>query len=335
VTRIVIDGADSLPPRGGVQLSATAVLADGTSRVVTDEATWESSNGSLLAVSSRGMVSAGDQRGEGEIRVTYLGPLAGSSGVRASRRQFVLPAGTWALYGSVKDGGVPLSGVELEVTAGLGTGLTVTADPNFHLYGVGGDVEIRASKAGYDTETRRILVTGHQTIELDLRPSSARPIVAGTYALSIVAAPECRDRLPEAARARAYTAVVSQNGAQLEVVLSGAQLGSAYGPSNSFTGSVELGRTPFYLSAYSGNTTATFSPPSVLELLTSPNTYFTFFGSVVTTANELGYTGSLDGSVEVLTVLGSPWDYGDAYSRVALCRSTGHQFTLRRVAGGH
>jgi hypothetical protein len=68
-------------------------------------------------------------------------------------------------------------------------------------------------------------------------------------------------------------------------------------------------------------------------LLAQPSTYFTFSGSVVTTASELGYAGSLDGHIEVLTLLGGPWDYGDAYSSVASCRSTAHQFTLRRAAG--
>jgi len=331
VALVQIDGPDSVPFHATVQFSATAVLSDGTTRSVTDSVTWESSNAALMTVSPRGLVTTGDQRGEGEIRARYDGlPPTVNGKTWGSRKLFVLPAGTYALSGSVKDGGVPLSGVEIELTDGLGTRMAATANPLFQFYGVAGDTEIRASKAGYNTETRRVLLTAHQTLDFDLIPSSARPIVSGTYTLKLVAAAECRDRLPENARARTYTAVVAQTGAQLQVVLSGANLGSAYGASNSFAGSVEPSRALFVLDPYFGNTVGTFVPPSILELLAPPGLYVTFFGSVVTTANENGYSGTLDGSVEVLTPLGGPWDLGDAYARMALCRSTGHQFLLVR-----
>jgi hypothetical protein len=330
-TLLLVAGADSVAPGGGTQLSAVAVFPDGSTQIVTDEAIWESSDWSVMTV-SRGFVTARGQRGEAEIRASFVDPTlpATTAAVRADRRQFVLPAGTYALSGSITDGGVPVNGVEVEVISGIGAGMTATANPEFHFYGVAGDVEIRASKAGYDPALRTVAVTGHQTVELALTPSAGRAIVAGTYTLKVLAAPGCQDRLPERARARTYSATISQVGAQLQVVLSGAVFGSAWGDSNSFPGSVEPGQALFALSPYFGETVGTFTPPSVLEFLAAPSTFVTIFGSVVTTPNEAGYAGFLDGNIEVLALLGGPWDLGDVYSRVALCRSTKHQFTLTR-----
>lgn len=330
VMRVMISAPDSVAPGETVQLIATAMLSDGTTRVVTDEATWESSNSGLISISRTGLVTAGQSRGEAEITAKYTGRLpAASTGGSDSRKLFVLPAGTYVLTGSVKDGDVPLSGAEIELTAGLRAAMAVTSDPSFRFYGVAGDTEIRASKAGYETQVRRILVTANQTTDFDLIPSDPRPVVGGTYTLRVVAAAECRDRLPGTALARAYAAVVSQTGAQLQVMLTGANLQSPYGPSNTFSGFAEPNRALFTLASYFSDTAGTFSPPSVVELLTPPNTYFTFFGSVVITPDENGYSGTLDGNIEVLTLSG-PWDYGDAYTRLAYCRSTGHQFMLIR-----
>jgi hypothetical protein len=243
---------------------------------------------------------------------------------------FVLPRGTYVLSGSVNDGGAPLSGAEIELSAGTAAGMVTTSNPSFRFYGVEGETEVRVSKAGYETQARRIVVLGHQTMTFDLVPSDPWPIVGGTYALRIVAAAECRDLLPEVARDRTYTAVVTQQGFQLKVALTGAHLG-LWG-SNSFSGTSEHDRTLFTLDTYVGAKSGMFGDPSVLEFVTAPNTYFTFFGSAVTKATENGYAGLLDGNIELLAVLNGPWDYygGDEYTRLASCRSTAHQFTLMR-----
>jgi hypothetical protein len=313
---------------------ATAILSDGTSRTITNDVTWEVSSGSPLTISASGLIAASLQRGEGEVTATYSKlPAARAGADRASLTMFVLPRGTYVLSGSVKDDGAPLSGAEIKLSAGTAAEMVTTSNPFFRFYGVQGETEVRVSKDGYETQTRRIWMLGRQTLDFDLIPSDPWPIVRGTYALRIVAAPECSDRLPAIARDRTYMAVVSQQGSQLSVALNGANLG-LWG-SNSFSGIAEHDRTLFTLDTYVGVKSGVFGNPSVLEFVTAPNTYLTFFGSVVTTPTESGYSGLLNGNVELLKVLNGPWDIpmGDDYTKLASCQSTAHQFTLARSSG--
>ena len=53
-----------------VQLTATAVLSDGSSRIVTTDATWQSSNTAVAIVSPAGLVVA-QAAGNADIRATY------------------------------------------------------------------------------------------------------------------------------------------------------------------------------------------------------------------------------------------------------------------------
>ena len=203
VSRLQIGGPDSVPPGEAVQLSATAFLSDGTTRIVTNEVSWESFHGHMMSISPTGVVTAGPQPGEGLIIARYSGlPLERQGAGWASREQLVLPAGTYRLYGSVKDEGVTLNGVRVELTAGPAAGMSLTANGYFRFYGVSGETEIRVSKDGYETQVRRSQVTSNRTEEFALALSSPRPMVDGLYALTIAAAAECRAALPEAARER-------------------------------------------------------------------------------------------------------------------------------------
>jgi hypothetical protein len=281
-------------------------------------------------------VTASEQRGEGDIIVDYSAlPAARRGANRASRTQLVLPAGTYRLDGSVKDDGAYLNGVQVELTGGPSAGMRVTANPFFRFYGVAGDAEIRVSKDGYDPQVRRTFVASHQTEDFELVISRPRPIIAGTYTLQVAASAECRADLPEPPRERTYTAVVTQDGARLTVKLGGAKFLTQppFGSGNSFTGTVEPNRVLFSLRNYLGDSQYTFYPPSVLEELTSSDggqfvTSFTFFGSVAVTATTRGYAGTLDGSIEVLSMPG-PWDYNSPYP-IARCISSSHRVVLTR-----
>ncbi len=59
-----------------VQLTATAVLSDGSSRIVTTQATWETSNAAVAIVSPAGLVVA-QAGGSAEIRATYQARTGG------------------------------------------------------------------------------------------------------------------------------------------------------------------------------------------------------------------------------------------------------------------
>ena len=332
---IVINGPDSVPPGQTVHVSASAVFPDGSARVLTTDVVWTSSDPGLMTVSTAGLVTAGAQRGEAEITAKYIGSLpADQVGVASARKTlFVLPTGTHVVSGSVKDEGNLLSGVDIEVTGGTATGIRATANPSFRLYGIAGETEIRASKVGFETQIRRMLVTENQTEDFDLVPSAPRPNVAGTYTLSVVAGAECAANLPANARARAYTASITQTDALLQMVLSGPGLSNAWGPSDTFGGSVQPSSVQFTVAKYSGAGTPAFSPPAILEFLTAPNIYFTFFGSVVAAANEHGFSGTLDGNIELLALPG-PWDGDNGFTWLAICRSKAHQFVLTRQDAG-
>ena len=185
-------------PGRSVQLGATARLSDGTTRDVTGEVTWGTSNLERITVSSTGLVTAGYDFGESRITVTYSGRLSTGPGAEsASRQQLVLPAGTYRLTGLVKSAGALVDGARVELTTQLGTLTTETAMGSFVAYGVAGDVEIRVTKAEYETTVRRTTVTSHRSEEFDLLPSRALLDVRGNFAIRIVAAADCRAGLPE------------------------------------------------------------------------------------------------------------------------------------------
>lgn len=72
VTQVRISGTTSLTARGQTsQLSATATFSDGSTRSVTQEAEWTTSNDTVATVSG-GLVTARDV-GDADISVTYRG----------------------------------------------------------------------------------------------------------------------------------------------------------------------------------------------------------------------------------------------------------------------
>ena len=326
VTSLIIGGPDTVAPGQQVQLTATAQLTDGSSRNVTDEVEWGGGN-EIVSVSSTGLVSAGAQRGLGHItaRYTRLQSVHGHPAF-AVREQYVLPPGTYLLYGSVSDEGVYLNGVRVEITAGSAAGMSVTANGFFRFYGVEGDTEIRVSKDGYETEARRVQVTGHHTEEFRLRLSQARPTVAGEYQLRIEAAGECRANLPTELQSRSYRAVLTQTGPNIRATLGGAKFPNdpLLGAGNNFPGTVEPHQTTFTLYGYYDDFGMGVSPPSVLEVIDAPM-YLTFYGRVTVTPTAQGYSGAFDGVVALLRIL-SVYDY----QLQSYCESSRHTFTLIR-----
>jgi hypothetical protein len=325
VARLEIGGPDSVPPGEQVQLSATAVLTDGTTRVVTSQVEWGSIN-DTLSVTSAGLVTAGPERGEGHITAKYSQPPYIHAGAAwATREQFVLPAGTFRLYGSVQEEGVYLDGVRVEITSGSAAGMSVIANGFFRFYGVEGETDIRVSKQGYETQVRRATVTNHHTEEFVLALSRPRPVVEGTYSLTITAAAECRANLPVEAHQRMFRAVVVQDGPKLTVTLEGAKFPSdpLLGPGNRFSGSVDPEGVTFQLFGYYDDGTGVY-PPSLMEAL-DPPVHLTFLGKASAAATKTGFAGRLDGTVAMLTVL-SVYDY----QLGAYCQSADHEFILTR-----
>jgi uncharacterized protein YjdB len=73
VTSISFYGTTSVTRGLTTQLTATAMLADGTSRIVTNFAAWQSLNTDIATVSSSGLVTTLSTAGTATITATYLG----------------------------------------------------------------------------------------------------------------------------------------------------------------------------------------------------------------------------------------------------------------------
>jgi hypothetical protein len=308
-----ITGPATVAPDSTEQFRAIAHYSDSTTRDVTNDANWQSSDVSVLSISATGLATA-RERGEATITARFQDRSSVKGGV------MVLPPGTYRVMGFVRDAGVPVMGARVEVASGSAQGLGVTADGAYKLYGVAGDVELRARKEGYRENTQRLRITGHQVVDFHLELSVPREEVAGRYTLTIAAAEDCRAALPEAARARTYTTVLVQKGAVLEGTLEGAEFYvESYGTLNRFSGTVQPERV-----------TIRFNPPfdyffylpDVLERLTTPtSTYLAIVGDVVTTASGGRRSGALNGVIETMD---------SSFRRIVSCRSRNHQFVLSR-----
>ena len=73
VTAIMFYGNTTVTLGLTTQLTATATFADGSSRIVTNFATWQSLNTDIATVSASGLVTASSTAGTATITATYLG----------------------------------------------------------------------------------------------------------------------------------------------------------------------------------------------------------------------------------------------------------------------
>jgi hypothetical protein len=290
---IEITGPSSIPPDQTAQFTAIVRRSDGTTRDATNEAQWFSSAQGVLTISPTGMATA---RLRGETR---LNARSGSLG--GSKTVFVLPDGTFRLSVTVTDSGFGVSGARVEVTGGPAAGLVAVAtfglDRAYQLYGVSGDTPIRATKDGYQPTDVRVMVTDNQTLNVELTPTR-REDVSGTYTLTITAAAlACRDRLPEEARTRTYTAVLTQDGANVEATLSGAKfVVNASGKGNRFRGRVLPGQLLFELTPYDDYYYSFWgADPDVVEELT--NGYLVLAGIARLSIAPGRLSGRLNGSI--------------------------------------
>jgi len=302
---------------GTAQFTATARMSDGSSRDVTNEATWRTGNGNVLTVSSAGLAT-GRQNGETSVTASYTGRFATKPSV------LVLAAGTFRLSGTVTDEGVPLSGATVRVALGTGQGQsTFTGGGAYRLYGVAGPIEVAATKAGYQELKKRFTVNGNETVDFPMQLTNQRIPIGGTYVLELTAAPNC-STLPAEVRSRRYTAVVTQTGPRLTVTLSGGNFTTQQGRVlNTFSGEAdpfgvqfEMGGGFYYYYYYYFG----LYNPQIAEQL-SPTTQFAVGGSV---------RASVSGSRISGTLAGMMGTYDNNFRKIAACSSGSHQFLMSK-----
>jgi hypothetical protein len=321
VVRVEVEAPASMDPDASLQLKANAIKSDGSAENVTAQAQWSSSNTGVVEVSAAGVATA---RARGEANV-----IARYQSRSASARLLVLPAGTFRLTGQVADGSVALSGVTVTVLAGTGEGLSAVSDMTgaYAIYGVGGRVRIQAKKEGYDNALADLDVSNHVRLDLNLRFSGQRPDLNGSYTLTIeavVCSGFAGAPLPEEARRRSYRATLNQDGANLEVRLSGADFIVTNGHGDRFGGIISgdtvtfaVGDAYYYYSYYSGHF-------GLIERLSSSGA-FLVNGTVSAKADSSGIDGTLRGSVLISRGTTPPFTQ---FSNG--CFSSAHRFEMRR-----
>ena len=232
--RIEIVVPAEIAPGESVQLTATAFKSDGSTEDVSRQAAWTSDSQPVLTVTATGMATA-QARGEANVTARLLSKAAAA-------HVFVLPKGTFALKGVVREQGFAIAGVAITIVSGTGEGLTTESrvDGSYALYGVAGAVQLHSKKDGYSNGIHQVSVTGHMTRDLDITGDRPRDDYRGTYTLTITAAVTCNwSRFPPEARRRVYTATVAQEGARLAVTLSDADFILFNGRGNGFVGHVD------------------------------------------------------------------------------------------------
>jgi len=228
--RLEIVAPPEIEPGESVQLTANAVKSDGSVENVSSQARWSPTNSPILQLSSTGLATG---TGRGQVFVTAF---FANRGVNA--RILVLPRGTFAVTGNIKDSGFGVPLVAVTVISGIGTGLTTLTNPNgyYALYGVSGPVQIQLKKEGYLTTARQVDVAAHGTRDFELAIEGTRKNYTGIYTLTISMNEQCRrsGTLPDAAKRRVYTANVSQDAGRLTVMLTDADFIVTNGFGNRF-----------------------------------------------------------------------------------------------------
>lgn len=318
VVSLRLDSPTALAPGATAQLTVTALKSDGSSEVLRSGLQWNSANTRVLRVDSQGLASA---LAVGETRVFVSG-----NGRSASNSIFVLPDGTFRLQGQIAEGGAPVDGAAVTVIAGTGEGLGATTNSSgtFWLYGVAGSIRLHIKKTGYQNLIQDLQVTGHSTQNMTMTLERPRESLAGSYQLQLTAA-GCASLSSELQR-RTYDATIVQDGARLNVALSGADFIVSNGVGDHFTGTYSPdGRIVFSLFSFEYYYYYYAAPTAIVERV-SPTSALIVNGSANTTYDGRGtIAGSLSGLFATTARLISPyWPY------TSQCNSTNHRLELRR-----
>jgi hypothetical protein len=313
LSRVEISGPGTVFLGQTAQFTAIAHQTDGTTRNVTTEAAWSSSNTSLLSLAAPGQFT-GRSKGQTSVRVALAGRNATMGEV------IIVPEGTFRLIGAVRDAGALVEAdVRIEDEA-LGRTDLRTSEGRYVVFGVRGDTRVTVTKSGYEVAVQKQMLAGHQAIDFELALARPRSDVTGRYTLTITQGPECR--LTADFAARSFAAVVSQAGSDVTVTLEGPQFVSTGGRLlNRFDGRLEADRAIFRLGGMFDFYYYYFTYPNVMELLT-PTTYYSFDGTATAALGVGMLSGPLSGTIG--TYLGPPYRIATA------CRSANHRFVLTR-----
>ena len=324
-TRLEISGPRAIVPGVPTQFTATANMSDGTSRDVTTSTSWRIMPVyGRIDVSAPGLLTA-RENGFADLSAAY-------TGLTSTREVIAVPEGTFRLTGIVTDVIPPAGPVNGARVTGGSLSTFTGSDGRYVLLGVAGDIELRVTKDRYRPLAQRVVVTDHQTLNVDLQIDGQLPDVSGSYTLTIAAADTCSTALPEEAMSRTYSAIVKQVGPDVRIEVGGARFAKMGGgrtanvirfarlwPDNV---QFELGEAgcfdpDFYYPICLG--------PEVVEEL-APTRFYLQSGFVVLSISPTALSGKLDGEIGIY----SRSAFSEPFSRETSCRSSRHRFTFSK-----
>jgi hypothetical protein len=182
---------------------------------------------------------------------------------------------------------------------------------------------LKASRPGYVTKQRAIDMSQDRTINISLDPVTAPARVQGRYRLTVTASRSCRAALPPEARVRTYVADITQAGAAVEVILSGADFAQVEScgldvPPNRFSGIISGDNVSFDLrfdDRYGYDYSSCFH---VAERLSEQIT-LGIAGLAETVAAGSGISGELSGELVALPSITG-----------AICSAGNHRFSFAK-----
>jgi hypothetical protein len=325
VVGLRIGGPSTIVPGSTAQLSASATYSDGSTKDVTTTVHWLSSDTSILTISASGLASAIQA---GEVLIS-----AGLGSVFANQLILIVPAGTFKLSGLLSSDGAPINGALVQVTAGIGAGLSSSTESGYYrLYGVAGTIQLTFTHPLFETITQTVTVNSNTVLDLNMVLIKPLPNfdLEGTYTFRVTADPACPTAgdgaLPAMVRERQYTAKISLGGglpSGLTVALSDANFDSA--SFNRFVGQLVPYGASFYVNDpeyyYNGYR-------DIAEALPDGHVYLPS-GTINVSPSGKDFVGSLSGSIRVGTLpIGR-----DVGTIVAQCTSTHHSVTFTNQAG--
>lgn len=288
-SHVSVTGPDAIAPGLSAQYHATLTTSDGKMQDVTQDSSWLSLAPGLLtaSASSAGIVAAAFARGEGNVRATYKGN-------QAQVHLYVLDAGTHALHGTVRDDKSPTPGATVQVTSGVGAGLTtvVGTDGRYTLYGVAGPITIAATLDGYVPATRTVdIEDNNENVDLSLALEQPRSDVSGSWRFTFTASDSCTG-LPADAKQRTYPLQITQHQSLLQMQLT--LLRSAWG----FPDPIPINGTLVADTLRFAIHEDVVDGPDIYELL-DDGRYFSLGGSGVGQANGATIDGTLHGELRI------------------------------------
>lgn len=321
---LTLNGPQSMAPGESAQFSAVAQFADGSTRDITREVSWSSSDSAVLSVAPGGLATASTV-GETSVQYRFQGLDSGRKPV------LILTPGTFLLSGRILDDGAPVFEARVEVAPGIGAGMSVQTDWNgvYRLIGVTPEAAIRVTKDEFQSATQSAgASTGTETrrsLNFNLARARPRPDYSGTYTLDVAATCQATSTVPDSLRRRRYTATLTQDAtARVQLRLSGADFEVKYFPHGIGEGNLIHGQaSDEHVRLVIDDVWDWGVNPNLIERLGN-DTHLIIAGTVLLRQSPQGLSGTLDGYFRVTQ------NAYAAFSTAEACTGSDHAFVLSR-----